>query len=145
MPQLPPLDPLLAVCGGLLIGASAALLLLLSGRVAGISGLFARALGVATSGTPRLHALAFVLGLPLGALIVGTWVRRPDIAVTDSIPLLIGAGLLVGFGTRMGGGCTSGHGVCGMSRLSPRSLAATASFMLTGIAVVTIVRMLVGG
>ncbi|MBV7265480.1 YeeE/YedE family protein [Erythrobacter ani] len=140
-----PLDPLVALGGGLLIGLAAAVLLLFSGRIAGISGMVARATGIADTGIPRQQALAFVLGLPLGALIVGFWIRSPDIAVTTSVPLLIVAGLLVGYGTRMGNGCTSGHGVCGVSRLSPRSLAATASFMLAGFFVVAVARYMVVG
>lgn len=145
IPSPAPLDPLIALAGGLLIGLAASLLLLFSGRIAGISGMVARATGIANTGIPRSQALAFILGLPIGALIVGLWVRSPDIAVTTSVPLLIAAGLLVGFGTRMGNGCTSGHGVCGVSRLSPRSLAATASFMLTGFFVVAVVRFMIVG
>lgn len=146
MPAPAPLDPLVALAGGLLIGLAAAMLLVFSGRIAGISGMVARAAGIADTGIPRLQAIAFVLGMPLGAFIVGLWVRSPDIAVTTSVPLLVTAGLLVGYGTRMGNGCTSGHGVCGVSRLSPRSLAATASFMLTGFFVVAVARyMVVGG
>ncbi len=143
--QLAPLDPIVALLGGLLIGLAAALLLLFSGRIAGISGMFARATGIADSGTPRRDALAFVVGLPIGAVFVNLWIRQPDILVTSSVPLMIVAGLLVGFGTRMGNGCTSGHGVCGVSRLSPRSLAATASFMLAGFFVVAVARYLVAG
>lgn len=145
MPAPAPLDPLVALGGGLLIGLAAALLLLFSGRIAGISGMVARAANIADTGIPRGQALAFVVGLPLGALIVGLWVRTPDIAVTSSLPLIIIAGLLVGYGTRMGNGCTSGHGVCGVSRLSPRSLAATAAFMAMGFAVVAVARNLVLG
>ena len=130
-----PLNPIVALAGGLLIGLSAALFLLLSGRVAGVSGLVARAAGIADGGPPRRQALAFVAGLPLGAWLI----------VTSSLPLLIAAGLLVGFGTRLGNGCTSGHGVCGISRLSPRSMAATAAFMLAGFAVVAAARHVVGG
>lgn len=140
-----PLNPLIALSGGLLIGLSAALLLLLSGRIAGISGMAARAVGIADSGPSQAQAFSFVIGLPLGAWLVATFVRAPEIMVTSSVPLLVGAGLLVGFGTRMGNGCTSGHGVCGMSRLSPRSIAATAAFMGAGFAVVGIARHLVGG
>jgi uncharacterized membrane protein YedE/YeeE len=140
-----PLDPLTALAGGLLIGLAAAMLLLLSGRIAGVSGMVARSIGIADTGIARSQALAFVLGLPIGALLVSFTLRSPDIAVTGSIPLLIAAGLLVGVGTRMGNGCTSGHGVCGVSRLSPRSMAATASFMLTGFLVVWIVRFMVEG
>ena len=139
------LEPAYALVGGLLIGVAAALLLVLSGRVAGISGLVARAVGLADSGPTRAQAVAFVLGLPLGAWIVSALVRQPAVAVTSSIPLLIAAGLLVGFGTRLGNGCTSGHGVCGIARLSPRSLAATAAFMGAGFATVGIARHLVGG
>jgi len=139
-----PLSPLLAVAGGLLIGTAAALLLLLSGRIAGVSGLAAAATRVATAGTPWPQAAAFVVGLPLGAAAVAAVLRSPDVQVTSSLPLLIAAGLLVGFGTRLGNGCTSGHGVCGMARLSPRSLAATAAFMAAGFATVYIVRHLIG-
>ena len=140
-----PRDPLFALVGGLLIGLAAALFLLLSGRIAGVSGLVARAVGLSDTGPTRVQALAFVVGLPAGAWLVGALVRTPQIVVTSSIPLLVAGGLLVGFGTRMGGGCTSGHGVCGISRLSPRSLVATASFMVAGFATVGAVRHLVGG
>ena len=140
-----PLSPLVALSGGLLIGLAAALLLLLTGRVAGISGLFARAIGIADHGPTRAQALAFILGLPLGTWLVASFVRAPQIEVTSSLPLLIAAGLLVGFGTRMGNGCTSGHGVCGMARPSPRSLVATGAFMGAGFLVVGLVRHVIGG
>jgi uncharacterized protein len=139
-----PLSPLVALAGGALVGASAALLLVLSGRIAGISGLVARATGIADSGPTQGQAIAFILSLPLGAWMVGTFVRRPEVIVTSSIPLLITAGLLVGFGTRLGSGCTSGHGVCGLARVSPRSIAATAAFMLAGFATTTTIRHLIG-
>jgi uncharacterized protein len=140
-----PLDPLVALAGGALIGLSAALLLVLSGRVAGVSGLVARATGIADTGPMQSQAIAFVLGLPLGAWIVASFVRRPEVMVTSSIPLLLAAGLLVGLGTRLGSGCTSGHGVCGMARVSPRSIAATVAFMAAGFATVAVVRHLIGG
>ena len=140
-----PLDPLFALVGGLMIGLAAALFLLLSGRIAGVSGLVARAVGLSDNGPTRVQALAFVVGLPAGAWLVGALVRTPQIVVTSSIPLLVAGGFLVGFGTRMGGGCTSGHGVCGISRLSPRSLVATAAFMVAGFATVGVVRHMVGG
>jgi uncharacterized protein len=139
-----PVSPLIALSGGLMIGSAAALLLLLSGRIAGVSGMFAAATRVAASGPPWSQAVAFVLGLPLGALIVAHTLRAPQIIVTDSVPVLIAAGLLVGLGTRLGNGCTSGHGVCGVARLSPRSIAATATFMAAGFATVFVVRHLVG-
>lgn len=140
-----PLDPIIALSGGLLIGLSAGLFLLFSGRIAGISGLTARAIGIADTGAPRSQALAFVIGLPIGAYIVGLTKGSPEVLVTSSLPLLVIAGLLVGFGTRIGNGCTSGHGVCGVSRLSPRSIAATVTFMLAGFFVVSAARHMIGG
>ncbi|HTM96689.1 MAG TPA: YeeE/YedE thiosulfate transporter family protein [Croceibacterium sp.] len=140
-----PLSPLAAVAGGLLIGAAAGVFLLLTGRIAGVSGLTATATGLAPSGPSRLTALAFLAGLPAGAALVAALVREPDIVVTPSAPLLIVAGLLVGFGTRLGNGCTSGHGVCGIARLSPRSLAATAVFMATAALTVFAARHVIGG
>ena len=140
-----PLEPTYALAGGLLIGVAAALLLILSGRIAGVSGMLARAVGIADSGPTLAQAIAFVFGLPLGAWAAAAFVRAPDVTVTSSIPILVAAGLLVGFGTRLGNGCTSGHGVCGIARLSPRSLAATAAFMGAGFATVGVARHLVGG
>ena len=132
--------PLEGLIGGLMIGVAAAVMLLGLGRIAGVSGLAARATGIADSGTPRNIAVAFIVGVPLGALLLslitgGIETRFP----TSVIPLVIG-GLLVGYGTRLGSGCTSGHGVCGMSRLSPRSLMATAIFMASGFATVALMR-----
>ena len=141
--MLEPISPYVAIAGGLLIGTAAALLLLLSGRIAGVSGMAATALGIG-GGTPRAQALAFVVGLPIGAAIVAYAVRAPDISVTSSLPVLALAGLFVGFGTRLGSGCTSGHGVCGVGRLSPRSLAATLTFMLAGAVTVFAVRHVMG-
>lgn len=135
-----------ALGGGLLIGGAASLLLLLTGRIAGISGLVARVATIADSGPPWRLAAAFVAGLPIGTALVARFVRQPHIEVTSSVPLLIAGGLLVGFGTRLGSGCTSGHGVCGIGRLSPRSIVATLTFMVAGFATVFITRhMLVGG
>ena len=145
MSPIAPMDPFVTLGGGLMIGVAAGVLLIFSGRIAGISGIVARATGISSGGMPLVQAMAFVIGLPLGAFLVGSWVRSPEIAVTNSVSLLIAAGLLVGFGTRMGNGCTSGHGVCGVSRLSPRSLVATASFMFTGFAIVAATRFLVAG
>ena len=133
-----------AVAGGLLIGTAAGLLMILSGRIAGVSGLAARALAIADAGPNRLQAASFVLGLTAGALIISLATGMPNLAVTSSVPVLVAGGLLVGFGTRLGNGCTSGHGVCGLARLSPRSLAATAMFMVAGLATVFVVRHLLG-
>ena len=139
-----PISPMIALTGGLLIGLAAALFLLLIGRIAGISGLVAIAARIGASGTPRPQAAGFIAGLPVGAWLVIHLVRAPDIVVTSSVPLLIVAGLLVGFGTRLSNGCTSGHGVCGVARLSPRSLAATAVFMACGMITVFAMRHLLG-
>jgi uncharacterized protein len=126
--------------GGLLIGVAAAIMLLGLGRIAGVSGLAARASGIADTGAPRSVAIAFIVGLPLGALIVSLLTGGVTASFPASPwPLIIG-GLLVGFGTRLGSGCTSGHGVCGMSRLSRRSIAATAMFMASGFATVAALR-----
>lgn len=132
--------PVQGLIGGLMIGIAAALMLLGLGRIAGVSGLAARATGIADSGAPRSIAIAFVIGLPLGAFLVslatgGVVTRFPP----SVIPMILG-GLLVGFGTRLGSGCTSGHGVCGMSRLSGRSLTATAIFMASGFVTVALMR-----
>lgn len=136
---------LMAIGGGLLIGSAAALLLLLTGRIAGVSGMVATAARMGAGGTPRSQATAFLVGLPIGAILIALLVRTPEVIVTSSVPLLIVAGLLVGFGTRLGNGCTSGHGVCGMARLSPRSIAATATFMASAAATVFILRHVIGG
>lgn len=141
--MLEPLSPFYALGGGLLIGSAAAVFLLLSGRIAGVSGIAASAARI-SSDQPWFQALAFLIALPLGALLVSGTVRAPQIDVTGSAALLVAAGLLVGYGTRLGSGCTSGHGVCGMARLSPRSLAATAMFMAFGFATVFAVRHLAG-
>ncbi len=127
-----------ALAGGLLIGLSAATLLLVNGRIAGISGLVA---GLAQPGERRLSDLAFLLGLVLGpplfAAMAGHW---PLMRIEASWPVLAVAGLLVGFGTRLGSGCTSGHGVCGLARLSPRSLVAVLVFLATGMLTVALMR-----
>jgi uncharacterized membrane protein YedE/YeeE len=134
------LSPWIALSGGLLIGSAALLLLLFSGRIAGVSGIAAIATRIEPGGMPWSQAAAFVLGLPLGAALVAAFFRAPEIAVTSSVPALLAGGLLVGFGTRLGSGCTSGHGVCGMSRLSPRSIIATITFMALGFVTVWVIR-----
>ena len=108
--------------GGILIGLAATVYLLATGRVAGISGILAGALG---NRTARGERIAFLAGL-IGAGLIAAVVASPAAATSASTPVLIVAGVLVGFGTRIGGGCTSGHGVCGLSRLSRASLVATA-------------------
>ena len=138
-----PLSIFVALAGGALIGTAAGLLLLLSGRIAGVSGMAARATGFSGSGVPWSQAAAFLIGLPSGAALISAFVRQPQVTLTSSVPLLFFAGLLVGFGSRLGNGCTSGHGVCGVARLSPRSIAATFAFMSAGMAVVFIARHLI--
>ncbi|RVP95078.1 YeeE/YedE family protein [Sinorhizobium meliloti] len=129
--------------GGLLIGLSAALYLLLNGRIAGISGLAAAAAGLTEDGDSKL-GLGFLAGIIAGAWLAAALARKPEIVITSSPALLIAAGLIVGYGTRLGSGCTSGHGVCGLARLSPRSLAATAIFMAVAGATVFVTRHLIG-
>ncbi|MGZ3258914.1 MAG: YeeE/YedE family protein [Croceibacterium sp.] len=133
-----------AVLGGLLIGSAAGLLLILSGRIAGVSGMAAASLRIADKGPPWGQAVAFTLGMPIGAGLIVVLLGRPEMTITSSLPMLVAGGLLVGFGTRLGNGCTSGHGVCGLARLSPRSLAATLAFMGAGIATVFVTRHLLG-
>jgi uncharacterized membrane protein YedE/YeeE len=140
MAPFPNAMPVEGFMGGLLIGLAAAIMLLGLGRIAGVSGMAARATGIADSGAPRNVAIAFVIGLPLGALLIAQTVGAVNVNFPASIwPLIIG-GLLVGYGTRLGSGCTSGHGVCGLSRLSPRSMVATGLFMASGFVTVGILR-----
>ena len=132
-----------ATLGGLLIGSAAALLLLANGRVAGISGIVGRAL-VPGVGETRGWRVAFVLGLPLGAALVAALAGPLEVDIEASPRTLVAAGLLVGFGTRLGSGCTSGHGVCGLSRGSSRSLVATLTFMTVAALTVFVTRHLLG-
>lgn len=136
--------PFSALAGGILIGLSAVLLLLASGRIAGISGILGGVLA------PRRGdvdwRILFILGMLAGPLLYGLVAGgQPPVAIADSLPLLIVAGLMVGFGTRLGSGCTSGHGVCGMARFSPRSLAATGIFFVAAVVTVFVARHVVGG
>lgn len=137
-------DALMGLAGGLLIGLAGAALLLGSGRIAGVSGILGALLPPKGSGADAENA-AFVLGLVAAPALWATLAGRPEIGVTGSLPLLVAGGLLVGYGTRLGSGCTSGHGVCGLSRLSPRSMAATGTFMVVAAAVVFAVRQAMGG
>jgi len=123
-----------SLCGGMLIGAGAAALLLLNGRIAGISGIAADTVGGLFG--EQGWRLAFLLGLIIPAAVFGLG----TIEFAQALPLLALSGLLVGFGTRLGSGCTSGHGVCGLANLSLRSLVATLSFMGIAAATVFLVR-----
>ena len=134
--------PVSATAGGLLIGFSALLLWLLEGRIAGISGILGELLAL-RRGEVAWRA-AFLAGLVAAPLVCACFGRVPPMEVTRSVALLICGGILVGFGTRMGSGCTSGHGVCGIARLSPRSIVATLVFIATGAATVFIARHVIG-
>lgn len=127
---------LAAAIGGILIGLASVLLLVGLGRIAGISGILGSALEFDGQGWRWL----FLVGLPVGAWIVARWIAPVAPTVTSSTPLLVAGGLLVGFGTRMGNGCTSGHGVCGISRGSKRSIAATMVFMMGAAVTVFVMR-----
>lgn len=128
------------LAGGILIGLAAALHLIVSGRIAGVSGMVENALTPSSSGFAA--SAAFLVGLPLGSLLIAWLVPSltPLIAVDAGVTLIAVAGLIVGLGARIGGGCTSGHGVCGIPRLSARSLVATVTFMATGALTVFMIR-----
>ena len=132
--SFPGAEPLHGLIGGLFIGLAGAVMLLGLGRIAGVSGIAARAAGLGGD-IPLGSAWAFLVGLPMGALLIARMTDWQP-ASFASWPVLVAAGLLVGFGTRLGSGCTSGHGVCGISRLSQRSLVATATFIAAGVATV---------
>lgn len=134
--------PWSALAGGALIGLAASLFAVMNGRIAGISGLLGSLL---EGGEGRGEKALFLLGLLLAPLLWQLFSRLPEIQIDSSWLALSVAGLLVGIGSRYGAGCTSGHGVCGLSRLSPRSLVATLSFMAAGFATVFVLRHLLGG
>jgi uncharacterized membrane protein YedE/YeeE len=134
--------PVTALLGGGLIGLAVVVLMLTHGRIAGISGIVNGLLHRKAGDVS--WRVAFFVGLLAAPLMVRFTLGLPAIEIDASAPLLMVAGLLVGLGTRLGSGCTSGHGVCGLSRLSPRSMLATASFMFTGFATVYVVRHLLG-
>lgn len=134
--------PVQGLIGGIMIGVAAAIMLIGNGRIAGVSGMVARASGLSSAGAPWGIAAAFTIGLPLGAALIAMALGGVETRFPPSVAMLIAGGLIVGLGTRLGSGCTSGHGVCGMSRLSPRSLAATATFMATGFATVAVMNAL---
>ncbi|MDR6541379.1 putative membrane protein YedE/YeeE [Acinetobacter bereziniae] len=135
-------DFILAFIGGTLLGLAVVGYLLVNGRIAGISGLVAQVLDPKT--LLKTPALWFLLGLLITPFFYNSMVHpQIEMMTTDPILLII-AGLLVGFGTRLGSGCTSGHGICGISRLSKRSLVATCTFMLAGFMTVYVMRHVLG-
>lgn len=138
--------PLASLVGGALIGLSAVVLMLLNGRIAGISGITAGMFSGMGATPDRGWRIAFVAGIiiaPLSIMLVND--ARPAMTFVAPMPVMILAGLLVGFGTVIGNGCTSGHGICGISRLSLRSIIATAVFMAVAIATTFIVRHVIAG
>ncbi|MFY0691245.1 MAG: YeeE/YedE family protein [Paracoccaceae bacterium] len=138
--------PFASLIGGMLIGVSAVILMGLNGRIAGISGIASRLLDARLGGAEERPGLFFILGLlvavPAYAFVTGAF---PIQTVSGNLPLLALAGLLVGFGSVFGNGCTSGHGVCGLARLSSRSLVATLTFMATAFVSVYVLRHVIGG
>ncbi len=136
--------PVSAAIGGALIGLAAVLLTLFTGRIAGVSGIFGGCLSFDAG--DKGWRIAFIAGLilaPLAGGLVGFALPLPEMPASWIV--IVAAGLLVGFGTRLGGGCTSGHGVCGIARLSPRSIVATTIFMATAVVVVAVTRHMFGG
>lgn len=134
--------PWTSLAGGLMIGIATALFLVFNGRIAGISGIVGCLLTPARGDIA--WRLAFVGGLVLSPLVFSSIAPLPQVHIEAGYPVLILAGLLVGIGTRYGSGCTSGHGVCGLSRRSPRSMVATVAFMFAGFVTVYVVRHLIG-
>lgn len=136
--------PLPALLGGVLIGLAATLFLVMHGRIAGVSGLFGAI--VRRGSSERSLGVAFVAGLLLAGAGVRYWAPAAlETAWSATLPIALVAGVVVGFGTQLGSGCTSGHGVCGISRLSVRSLVATLTFMAAGFVTVFVVRHVLGG
>lgn len=134
-------SPLSGLVGGALIGLAATILMLTIGRIAGVSGILLNTM-TASDTAGRSWRLAFVLGLPLGALMVTTigFKDWSNISFPAGMPTMILAGFLVGAGSTFGSGCTSGHGICGLARFSMRSLVATATFITTAAATVFLIR-----
>ena len=136
--------PISAAIGGALIGLSAVLLMRLNGRIAGITGIFAGLIELqSTEWAWRAGFIVGLLAAPLSAVLIGYTVPVPQ--MPPSLAVITVAGLLVGFGTRLSNGCTSGHGICGIARLSPRSITATGIFMIAAMIVVALTRHVVGG
>ena len=133
-----PFDPVSAAIGGALIGLAATLLMLLTGRIAGISGILGDLVDLASG--DRLWRVAFLAGLIAAPLVLAAGGHKLSAPAMPGWIIVIAAGLLVGFGTRLGSGCTSGHGICGIARFSPRSIVATVTFVAVAMLVVAITR-----
>ncbi|MFO1258902.1 MAG: YeeE/YedE family protein [Gammaproteobacteria bacterium] len=136
-------NPIESFLGGILIGIAVSMLLIINGRIAGVSGIIAGLLGRPTHET--VWRALFILGLLLASFLYDSVYLLPEIKITSNTFILVISGLLVGIGTRLGSGCTSGHGICGLSRFSIRSVVATFLFMLAGIITVYVMRHIFGG
>lgn len=137
--------PFQSTAGGALIGAAAVLLMAYAGRIFGATGIVAGVVSASNS-EDRAWRIALLAGMISGPLLVmGLTGQMPDLTPVTSLPWTIVGGLIVGFGVTLGSGCTSGHGVCGLARLSPRSLAATLTFMASTAVTVFVVRHVIGG
>jgi uncharacterized membrane protein YedE/YeeE len=134
--------PWSALAGGVLIGIAASLLILLTGRIAGVAGIIGGLMRPSEGDAG--WRIAFAVGMVLAPLLFLVTATLPPLEIGAGYPMLVAGGLLVGIGTRYGSGCTSGHGVCGMARLSPRSIVATLAFMLAGFVTVYLVRHVFG-
>ncbi|EKT65141.1 YeeE/YedE family protein [Providencia burhodogranariea] len=128
--------PWSAAAGGLLIGLAVVVLLIFNGRIAGISGILGGILKPTAGDTA--WKVAFILGIMIAPVLFTFFIYAPEVTMTANTPIIIIAGLLVGFGTRLGGGCTSGHGICGMARLSRRSIVAVVTFMIVAFITVSV-------
>ncbi len=137
--------PFASFFGGMLIGASALILMGFNGRIAGISNITSALLPPAPPAAEAAWRAAFLAGLAGAPLLYHLATGPIERTVQSALPLMIAAGLLVGFGSVFGSGCTSGHGVCGLSRMAPRSIAATATFMAVAVATVFVTRHVIGG
>jgi uncharacterized membrane protein YedE/YeeE len=136
--------PIPSLLGGIILGVAAALYVLFHGRILGISGIISGLLRPKSG--DRVWRMALILGLLTAPLLAALFFEiRPIVEVEADWLAVVIAGLLVGFGTQYGSGCTSGHGICGLSRLSPRSLVATVSFMTAGFLIVFVLRHVIGG
>jgi uncharacterized membrane protein YedE/YeeE len=135
--------PISAAIGGAMIGVSAVLLLVFNGKIAGISGIFNSSF--TKKGLALSWRLLFLLGIVIGPIITSMLGYQLPSSIDSSWLIMALGGLLVGFGSNLGNGCTSGHGICGMGRLSPRSIVATLVFMLVALATVFVIRHLLGG
>ena len=145
LPGFPDAQPLEGLIGGIMIGLAAAIMLLCLGRIAGVSGLTARALTLTKAGPDWRTAALFIAGIAAGGLAFSAFAGPVEARFPPSLVWLIAGGLITGFGTRLGSGCTSGHGVCGMSRLSRRSIVAVVTFIASGIVTVAVVNAFGGG